>query len=363
MGSGVTLTDREAGEVRAFLRLKGVPRLGDRGIRELVEAHGSGVEALEVTGTQTDLLEIDPPADLRDALRENGVTVLPMTSPRYPQALLELTDPPPLIFLKGDLGLLDGRAVAIVGSRRATVVGRRAAETLAGLLGGAGVTVVSGMALGIDGAAHRGALGAGGATVAVLGSGFGVSYPRAHKALSHEIAGKGLLVSEFLPDEPALPHHFPKRNRIIAALSQAVIVVEAGKKSGALITVDHGLDLGRDVLALPGSVENPQAEGTNALLREGARVIPDPVQILDELTGLGWTFDPADLHPAGSTSPSEDVPADLRRIWTVLDDTPKSAEEVARAAVIRLPDALAGLSALELGGWALQRPGLRFQRG
>ncbi|NNM06885.1 MAG: DNA-protecting protein DprA, partial [Gemmatimonadetes bacterium] len=165
-----------------------------------------------------------------------------------------------------------------------------------------------------------------------------------------------------LPDEPALPHHFPKRNRIIAALSRAIIVVEAGTRSGALITVDHGLDLGRDILAVPGSVENPQAAGSNALLGEGARIVADPGRVLEDLEGLGWDLDAVGGSRAVSASRFDQVPDELRSIWAVLSETPRSPEEVAREASIRLPEALAGLSALELGGWAWQRPGMLFQR-
>jgi DNA processing protein len=170
------------------------------------------------------------------------------------------------------------------------------------------------------------------------------------------------LVSEFLPHESALPHHFPKRNRIIAALARAVVVVEAGRKSGALITVDHGLDLGRDILVTPGSVENPQSRGSNALLREGARLLLDPAGILEELEELG-------LEPGkprnGATSPEgagPGIPSDLQTLWTALSTEPVGVDEVAIQAAVSIPEALAGLSALELGGWIRQCPGMRFQR-
>jgi len=238
------LSPEEIREVRALLCLKGQGRLGDGAIRKVVDSFGSGVAALKAKDLQFDLLKGPPEVAPISQWLEAGFGILPMTSPRYPAALSELTDPPPVLFWKGKLELLDRPAVAIVGSRRATEVGRRSAETLGRILAEGGVTVVSGMALGIDGAAHRGALQGGGQTAAVLGSGFRVIYPKGHRSLFKEIGERGLLLSEFLPDEPPLPHHFPKRNRIIAALVRAVIVVEAGRKSGALITVDHGLDLG-----------------------------------------------------------------------------------------------------------------------
>ena len=285
-----------------------------------------------------------------------------MTSERYTGLLRELSDPPPLIFFRGRSELLSGPSVAIVGSRRATEAGRRTATTLAKTLSAAGITVVSGMALGIDGAAHRGALVGGGSTVAVLGSGLRVVYPRAHRALFQELGSKGLVLSEFLPGEKALPHHFPRRNRIIAALSQAVIVVEAGRKSGALITVDHGLDLGREVLAVPGSVQNPQAAGSNGLLSEGARVVLDPEVILEDLRALGLSVPNRGGSYAGSNQDPPGMPSELAGLWAALPGNPLGVEEIAKEAAMSFPEALAGLSALEMGGWAEGCPGMRFRR-
>ena len=357
----ITLDPEELREVRALLLLKERSGLGDRGIRKLVDVHGSASRALGARGEQMDLLtpsQVEPPVS---SWLDEGFGVLPMTSPRYPAALSELTDPPPVLFLKGRWELLSSPSVAIVGSRRATEVGRRAAETMGRILAQAGVTVVSGMALGIDGAAHRGALQGGGNTIAVLGSGFRVVYPGSHRSLFREIGERGLAVSEFLPHEAALPHHFPKRNRIIAALALAVVVVEAGQKSGALITVDHGLDLGRDIFVTPGSVENPQASGSNALLREGARVVPDPAGILQELEDLGLVVG-EEQGASVSGAAGSGVPFELQKLWSVLSVDPVGVDEVAAQAAIPVKQAMAGLSTLELGGWARRCPGMRFQR-
>lgn len=345
-----------------MLLLRAQSRLGDRGIKKLVDLHGSACGALKGTGVQGDLLR--PFADLPPELSslQEGEEVLPMTSPRYPASLLELTDPPPLLFLKGMVELLHEPAVAIVGSRQATEAGRRTAETMGRRLAQVGITVVSGLALGIDGAAHRGALAVGGKTVAVLGSGLRTVYPRSHHALFREVGERGLLASEFSPGEPALPHHFPRRNRIIAALSRAVVVVEAGKRSGALITVDHGLDLGKDILVVPGSVESPRSQGSNALLREGARAIPDPESIVDELRELGLEPPAPSPGAAQSQEEGEGVPRALRDLWAALSPEPMGVDEVALQAEVSVTEALAGLSALELGGWVRQCPGMRFQR-
>jgi len=353
----------EAREIEALLHLKEIPRLGDRRIWALVQSNGSAVGALKGARTQTRLWGGGETAFPVAQWRQDGSALLPITSPHYPECLLALADPPPLLFLKGREELLTGPAVAVVGARKATEGGRRAAEALGRVLAGAGITVVSGLARGIDGAAHRGALEGGGKTVAVLGSGLRVVYPPTHRALFRDIGSRGLLVSEFLPTEPALPHHFPKRNRIIAALAQAVVVVEAGKKSGALITVDHGLDLGREILAFPGSMENPQAVGSNALLREGARILTSPEAILEELPGLveaasGTQGKGGDAPPA----PPE-LPAELFPLWVALALEPRGVDELAGEARLAPHEALAGLSILELMGRACRCPGMRFRRG
>ena len=196
--------------------------------------------------------------------------------------------------------------------------------------------------------------------MAVLGTGLKRVYPSSHRGLFRKIAEEGLLVSEFLPDEPAFPHHFPRRNRIIAALARAVVVVEAGARSGALITVDHALDLGREVLAFPGAVENPQARGTNRILRDGARLLTHPEAILEELPGL---VPDAAGRRAGGSIPDPGVPGELRRLWEVLQEEPVALENLAREAGLSAGEAAAGLTALELMGRAERCPGMRFRRG
>jgi DNA processing protein len=356
------MSPEEAAEVRAFLRLKALPGMGDGAIRVLVDRHGSGRGALAAATAQGRLWEgPDQGPDLASWQR-SGMDVVPMTSSRYPRSLLALTDPPPLLFLQGQPRLLTSPAVAVVGSRRATEGGRRAAETLGARLARAGVTVVSGMALGIDGAAHRGALAVGGNTAAVLGSGLDVVHPPSHRSLSRRIAADGLLVSEFLPRELPRPFHFPRRNRIIAALAEAVIVVEAGERSGALITVEHALDLGRDVLVVPGSVENPQCRGSNALLRDGARAIPDPEAVMEELPDLRRLVSAGSGVDSGNVDPVPNLPPEVQSVWTALSREVSTVEEVARRASLAPGEAMAALSVLELEGLVVQRPGLRFQR-
>ena len=368
-------------EIQAILQLKGLPGVGDRSIANLIREQGSGVKALRAaqalglgrgrgrrgdprtsggTAEVAGATSSGPPAPA-DWVRQ-GIEVLPMSSPRFPPLLLELSDPPPLLFLQGQTDLLSRPAVAIVGSRKATETGRRVSETVARILAEAGVAVVSGMARGIDGAAHRGALSGGGKTLGVLGSGIGVIYPSCNRPLFKDVADRGLLVSEFLPGEGARAHHFPKRNRIIAAMARAVVVVEAGERSGALITVDHALDLGREIFAVPGSLENPQARSSNLLLRDGARPLIRPESILEEIEHLFPEGFSGGGGAEGSVSVSSEVPSEFRALWEILRAEPRGIGDLAREAGVAPEEALSGLSVLELGGWVVQCPGMRFQR-
>lgn len=361
------------GEVEALLRLKECPGLGDRRISDMVKAEGSAVAALRAVTAQGQIFpQRAEPLEVA-SWKDRGITTLPITGAGYPPSLLALADPPPLLFLRGRAELLVEPAVAVVGSRRATEGGRETAEALGSVLASTGITVVSGMARGIDGAAHKGALAVGGNTIAVLGSGLEVIYPPSHRGLFREIARKGLLVSEFLPSEKALPHHFPKRNRVIAALVRAIVVVEAGERSGAFITVDHGLDLGREILAVPGSLHNPQARGTNALIRDGARLVASPESILDEFpdlleeVGASRGSDPGHPGRGSPASPSpgrseSDLPQELRSLWRVLGPVPSPIDTIANAAGLSHGEVLAGLSTLELSGRAYRCPGMRFRR-
>lgn len=362
---GVSPTETSS-EIRAILRMKAFPRLGDRTVASLILESGSAVRALaraRKLGFGEGGLEARPPVTIDDR-RMSGVQIVPMTSPRYPPSLLNLTDPPPLVFLLGDRSLLERPAVAVVGSRMATDLGRRSAETIARNLAAAGVVVVSGMARGIDGAAHRGALSAKGGTVGVLGTGIGVVYPSSNRDLFQSIRRTGLLVSEFLPSEKGLPHHFPKRNRIIAALSRAVIVVEAGHRSGALITVEHALDLGREIFAVPGSVENKRALESNRLLRDGAQVLTEPRGAFETMKHLFPEVSPeqGELQLSGRESASNRVPEEFRTILGAVRQEPRSLSGVAEDAGVGTDQALAALSTLELEGWVIQLPGMRFRR-
>ena len=277
--------------------------------------------------------------------------------PGFPEGLKHLHHPPPLLFLRGDPSLLYAPAVAVVGSRKASEYGRGMARSMGQGLARAGVAVVSGLALGIDGAAHRGALAAGGGTIAVLGCGPDLVYPPSHGRLFRDIVERGLVVSEFLPGEEPLPHHFPRRNRLIAGLSEAVVVVEAARKSGALITVEHALENGRDVFAVPGTVGRPQSEGVHALIRDGAGLVTNAH---DVLLGTG-------LADAGPDARSRDrAPSGLdarqRALWDALEVEPGHIDLLARRARLDVATAAATLSIMEVHGWVRRAPGLRFAR-
>jgi DNA processing protein len=214
---------------------------------------------------------------------EAGVALIAWTDPSYPPALAAIADPPPVLWLRGTAAALDLPGVAIVGSRAGSVYALAIAERLAADLAGRGVAIVSGLARGVDSAAHRGALGAGGTTIAVFGAGADIVYPSEHTSLARDIVATGAVLSELPPGTRPRPGFFPMRNRIISGLSRAVVVVEAGEKSGSLITAREALDQGRNVLAVPGNVLNGRNRGGHALLRDGAKIVETADDILEEL--------------------------------------------------------------------------------
>jgi DNA processing protein len=258
---------------------------------------------------------------------------------RYPDALRDLPDPPRTLWARGELALLDRPCVAIVGTRRATAYAERVTRELAGALARGGACVVSGLARGVDVAAHRAALDAGGATCAVLGTGLDVTYPKGHAAIQQDIGVRGLLLSELPPSLAAHGGSFPRRNRIIAALARVTIVVEAGVKSGALITAAHALELNRTVAAVPGPIDIPQAQGSNELLRDGACLI---ATIADSLALLGLT----------APARRRDLPAEgsERALWNALGAGHADLDTLSSRAGLPAHEAMAAVSALELRG-------------
>ncbi|MBI2222617.1 MAG: DNA-protecting protein DprA [Acidobacteria bacterium] len=267
--------------------------------------------------------------------------------------LREIPDPPDELWVSGDLAALEGPCIAVVGSRAASQYAMEISAALAFDLAGRGMVVVSGMARGVDGAAHRGALEAGGRTVAVLGSGLNVPYPSEHAGLMEQIAGTGAVVSELPPDAPPLPHHFPLRNRIISGLSRAVVVIEAGEKSGSLITARCALEQGREVMAVPGNALSGRNRGSHALLKDGAKLVEGVDDILEE---LGFSRP----GPASVADPNPLLHNGL--ISTLQPGETYGLDELAESSGLPAADLLPRLLELELRGLVVRVPGGRFAR-
>ena len=293
-----------------------------------------------------------------------GARLVLLEDPDYPPLLRAIELPPPFLFVRGELGREDGLAVAIVGSRRGTPYGLRMAERLAADLGARGVTVVSGLARGVDTAAHRGALGAGGRTLAVLGSGVDVVYPPENRRLTTEVAESGAVISQFPMGTAPLPHHFPARNRVIAGLTLGTVVVEAAERSGALITARLAGELGREVYAVPGNVSSPGSLGANALIQDGAKLVqgwedvvaewpPEWRQALRPLPASGAS---ASRDARGAIEPGE------RALLALLGDEPLAVDTVVEQSRLPSSQVSAGLMALELRGLVRRIAGQRYVR-
>ena len=266
---------------RALDAFGGLDRLWAASVSELQQAAGlSRPFAERLAAARQD----DARFERELALAERcGVAILTLADAAYPARLRTIPDPPLALYVRGALAAADEAAVAVVGARRASLYGLQCADRLSQDLALRGLTVVSGLAVGIDGAAHRGALRAGGRTLAVLGSGLARVYPPAHERLAEEVAGRGAVLSEYPLEAEPFPGHFPQRNRIISGLSLGVVVVEASARSGALITADCALEQGREVFAVPGPMTSVTSEGTHRLLKQGARLVTSVEDILEEL--------------------------------------------------------------------------------
>ena len=236
-----------------------------------------------------------------------GIHVVGWNEPAFPSALLTLSDVPPALWYRGRLDVLNATAVAVVGSRAASLIAIETATRIASDLASRGVTVVSGLARGVDSAAHRGALQTG-RTAAVLGSGFDHMYPAEHESLAAEIAIDGIVLSEYPPDTPPLPLLFPLRNRLISGLSRAVVVIEANEKSGSLITAACALEQGREVMAVPGNVLSGRSRGAHALIRDGAKIVECADDIVEELSGLAPRGQPHETALSSTSSGVSDDP-------------------------------------------------------
>jgi DNA processing protein len=371
----------EPDELRAALALAEAGAVGAIRFRELVDRHGSARRVLERSDAIVAGGEVPPsvaralravrPVDGErlERLRSRGIRLVAYGGPGYPASLGHLYAPPPVLYLTGPGELPARRVVAVVGTRSSTSYGRRVTRDLAAGLAIAGCTVVSGMARGIDAAAHRAALDAGGATVGVLGTGLDHVYPRINRPLYGRMREAGLLASEFPPPEPARASYFPRRNRIIAALAQAVVVVQAGETSGALITLEQATDLGREIFAVPGPVGPAASVGVHGLLRDG---VAPATSAADVLETMGWAGDGEDAagraDEDGRKGPSRDRLAGLlgrdapagAAVCAALSEGPRDADDLAVEAGLDAATAAALLGRLELEGVVRGLPGGRY---
>lgn len=352
----------------AWLALALVPGLPSRIARRLAEQEGGPGGALGLAGARLEALGFPAEvraawreartraADERRALAQAGARLVCWTDPEYPARLRAIADPPLVLAVRGGLDAPDVPAVAIVGARRASPYGRRIAEELATGLAQAGVTVVSGLAAGIDSAAHAGALGGHGRTVAVLATGIDQVYPRWNAPLAARVVEAGALLSEFSCGTPPLRHHFPRRNRIVAGLAVATVVVEAAARSGSLITARCALDEGREVFAVPGPLGVPLHEGPHALIREGAVLVRSADDVLD---AIAPTLRPRLAAARVEAARAGLTEAEARVLRAVAEDG--HVDGVIRRTGLAAAVALETLLALELRGVLAQEPGMRFR--
>lgn len=354
-------------ERQYWVGLNMVKGIGAARLRALLEIFGDARSAWEApdeslrasglpNGIVDNLLKLRSSISLEavwENIRAQGIRVLIWDDDDYPRRLREIANPPPVLYLRGALSDADEWAVAIVGTRRITAYGHQIAERIAAHLVAAGITVVSGLALGVDTVAHQSALDSGGRTLAVLGSGVDRIYPPRNRKLAEDIIESGALISDYPPGTPPEAGNFPPRNRIISGLSLATVVVEAGERSGALITANFAAEQGRDVFAVPGNVLAPQSRGTNHLIQTGAFPLLDPQEILDtlDLTRVVEYRQARIVLPADATE---------ARLFDLLEHEPLHVDEIRTQAGLPIEQVTAALALMELKGMVRQVGGMRY---
>lgn len=352
----------------SWLQLTLTPGLGAAAIRSLLGRFGLPENILSAPSKQLEsvvgsaaaaqLRSRDTAAAVERALRwvqTPGHAVITLADAAYPKLLLEIPDPPALLYAVGRLELLERPSLALVGSRNATAQGARNAEQFARAFSGAGFTIVSGLAMGIDAAAHRGGLAADGSTIAVLGTGVDMIYPRQNTELAARIAQSGLLLSEFALGSAAVAHHFPRRNRLISGLAQGCLVVEAALASGSLITARAALEQGREVFAVPGSIHSPLSKGCHALIKQGAKLVESADDVLAELSAFRA---PGTQREHKTSAAGQDEGALLPH----LGFDPVDIESLCTRSGLSVEQVSAGLLRLELAGQVAALPGGLYQR-
>ena len=356
-------------DLEAWLRFALAPELGPAKQRKLLAAFGGPQEVLDATPAEVTRAAGVAAATALVAsadstlvsytlnwLRESDNHLLSLADTRYPRPLLEIADPPVVLFAKGRLDLLDRPALAIVGSRQATPRGTRDAEAFAQALSDAGFTIVSGMALGIDSAAHRGGLAGIGSSIAVIGTGLDKVYPARNRELAHRLATEGLLLSEFPLGTPPLASNFPRRNRVISGLVRGCLIVEAALPSGSLITARQALEQGREVFAIPGSIHSPVSKGCHWLIKQGAKLVETAEDVLEEI-GLASTS--ARKHPGEQAPPLQ---MHESAVLAAMSFAPVDVDTICERAGLTPDAASAILLRLELDGYVSRLPGALLQR-
>ncbi|MGE5240930.1 MAG: DNA-processing protein DprA [Bacteroidota bacterium] len=358
-----------------WLTLRRLPGVGHRTQLDLLEHFGSVENIFSASRGLLDRVLTGRPEAVRaildgpdapalqaelDWLRQPGHHLITWADPDYPPLLREIPDPPSMFYVLGERALLSGPQLAVVGSRNPTPMGRENAHAFAKSLAAAGLTVTSGLALGIDGAAHRGALEAGGTTVAVAGTGLDRVYPARHRELAHEIVGHGgALVSEFPLGIPPLPENFPIRNRIISGLSLGTLVVEAALQSGSLITARLATEQGREVFAIPGSIHSPQARGCHALIRQGAKLVETAQDILEELGPLASLTRRAAPENADAVRPLD---PSMNALLEHIGHDPVTVDVLIERSGLTADAVSSMLLQMELNGLVSSCPGGKIQR-
>ena len=379
------VTDPE--ELAAWLRLLETPQVGRLAARRLLAAFGSPQAVLEasvaarravVGQAAAAALAVAPvgicalvqsTVDWLACVQGSPRSVLTLADANYPALLLESADPPLLLYALGRIDLLQSPSVAVVGSRDATPQGKDNARAFASHISQAGLTIVSGLALGIDGAAHEGALEGRGSTIAVVGTGLDRVYPRRHHDLARRIAESGLLISEYALGTPPLAHHFPQRNRIISGLARATLVVEATLQSGSLITARLALESGRDVYAVPGSIHAPQSRGCHSLIKQGAKLVESAQDVLEEFdlpvmilrpTDSAGTASATAVNPTEAASNPQTM--EVQRVLDAMGYDPVGLDALIDRTGCSAPELNVRLLDLELNGQVARLPGQLFQR-
>ncbi len=316
---------------------------------ELVEA-GLGAKVIERVITAREKINLD---QVWEKIEAQGIKILTWGDEQYPARLKEIDQPPPVLYIRGEYVPDDLFAVAIVGTRNVTAYGRQITEELAAYLASNGLTIVSGLARGVDAIAHQTALKAGGRTIGVLGSGVDKIYPPEHRGLAEKMMERGAIMSDYAPGTPPDASNFPPRNRIISGLSLAVVVIEAGETSGALITAEFAAEQGREIFAVPGSILAPQSKGTNKLIQNGALPLLTPADLMQalDITRIG-------VHKAArKILPTDEVEA---RLLNVLTAEPKHVDEIRNQAELPIEKVSATLALMELKGMVRQVGGMNY---